>query len=251
MSLLEVVMAIVILLMILVPISYVLTNSITQSANARQRTTALGLAEQTIETLNNQGPPVVNGVPAVGVWSTPATQTLTNGTYHVSDAFYWASINGVDNLCTSPTVPQALDVSVKVTWGSYTYTTSPSNFISDPSETVTDATLLDYPPSSVPTNGFLTVQIEGDPSGTGNPEPADVFAMTWGGINGRVPNVPITATLGGTTYTGYPDGNGCAVMEVPPTSGTPYTVQVGPETLNFGIRRQRGHRHEHHHHGIG
>ncbi len=50
-----------------------------------------------------------------------------------------------------------------------------------------------------------------------------MFGMAWGGINGRVPNVPITATLAGTTYTGYPDGNGCAVMEVPPTSGTPYT----------------------------
>ena len=99
-TLLEVVMAIVILLLVLIPISYVLTDSISQSANARQRTSALGLAEQTIETLNNQGPPVVNGVPSVGVWSSPVTQTLTNGTYHISDAFYWASINGVDNLCT-------------------------------------------------------------------------------------------------------------------------------------------------------
>ena len=218
-SLLEVVIAIFLLLLVLVPVSYILTNTITQSANAREKTTALGIAEQWVETLNNQGPPAnAQGLPNVGNAIAEGTQTASNVPYTVSAVFNWATVNGVLDLCTSGTVPQVLGLQVTVTWG--------------PSNSVTDTTLVNYPPASVPTNGFIAVQLYGDPSGVGNPEPADATGLSWGGPSGRVTKVPVTATVAGTTYTTHPDTNGCAFMEVPPSpSGTPYAVQVGPETL--------------------
>ena len=225
-SLLEVVIAIFLLLLVLVPVSYILANTITQSANAREKTTALGIAEQWVETLNNQGPPAnAQGLPNVGNAISEGTQTASNVPYKVSAVFNWATVNGVLDLCTSGTVPQVLGLQVTVTWG--------------PSNSVTDTTLIDYPPASVPTNGFIAVQLYGDPSGVGNPEPADVSGVSWGGPSGRVTKVPVTATLAGTTYTTHPDTNGCAFMEVPPSpSGTPYTVQVGPETLTTAFAVQ-------------
>jgi len=212
--------AIVALLIVLVPTSYVLMNATTQSGQARQKTTALDIAEQWIETLNNEGPPLISGtqLPNVGNAISEGTQTTSNGTYSISATFEWASINGTVNLCTSGTIPQVLELQVTVSWNN--------------NNNITDTTLLNYPPASVPTYGFLAIQLEGDPSGVGNPEPADAAGVAWGGAGGRVTDVPVTASLGGENYTTKPDANGCAFMELPPTSGTSYTVTIGPETLS-------------------
>jgi hypothetical protein len=215
-----VVVAIVALLTVLVPTSYVLMNATTQSGQARQKTTALDIAEQWIETLNNQGPPLISGtqLPNVGNAISEGSQTTSNGTYSVSAIFEWATINGTVDLCSSGTIPQVLELQVTVSW--------------QDNNSITDTTLLNYPPASVPSYGFLAIQLEGDPSGVGNPEPADAAGVAWGGAGGRVTDVTVTASLAGTNYTTKPDANGCAFMELPPTSGTPYTVSVGPETLS-------------------
>lgn len=204
------------LLLVLIPVSYVLVSSLTQAAGARTRTTALSVAEQWIETLNTQGPPNGSqGLPKVGIPISEGTQREAGVTYGVSALFNWATVNGTLDLCRSGVIPQVLNLTVTVSWNG--------------GHSLNDSTIIDYPPASVPVDGFIGVQIEGDPSGATNPEPVDASGRTWGGPNGRVTDVLVTATPsgGGTAYTAYADNTGCAFMETPPGN---YTVQVGPAT---------------------
>ena len=91
MGLLEVVLAISLLLLIIVPMSYLFTNVIAQAASARQQVTAIGLADSMLEQLNYQGPPNdSNGQPIVGSAVDQTTVTVSGVTYHESALFSWS-----------------------------------------------------------------------------------------------------------------------------------------------------------------
>jgi len=230
-SVVEVVLAFAILLLVLVPVSYVLMNAISQSGGAVQKTAALSIAEQYIECFNNNGPPVnANNLPNVGqpiqllsnspsaCLAGPGYVTTEGGVgYKASATFNWTN-NGSGNpdLCASGSPPQSMDLTVTISWSS--------------SNSVTDTTVLNFPPPSVPAYGFLGVQINGDPAGS---PPADTQGVTWGGqadlTHSRVSTVLITATetfSPFTVFTQYADGNGCAFMEVPPGA---YNLTIGPD----------------------
>ncbi len=213
-SLIEVVLSITILLLVLVPVSYVLNSVLLDAGSAVSQTAALSVAEGAIENLNNSGPPSnADGTPQVGVNLNEGTKTESSVVYSITARFDWADIPANANLCTAGTIPQVVSLLVTVTWGS--------------GNTVTDSAILNYPPASVPTNGFIAQQINGDPAG--NPGTNDVSGNTWGGAGGRVTGVPVTFTpQTGTPITIDADTNGCAFLQVPPstTAGT-YTVSVG------------------------
>jgi hypothetical protein len=220
-SLIEVVLSITILLLVLVPVSYVLNSVLLDAGSAVSQTAALSVAEGAIENLNNSGPPSnADGTPQVGVNLNEGTKTEAAVTYSVSARFDWATIPASANLCTAGTIPQVVSLLVTVTWGS--------------DNTVTDSAILNYPPASVPTNGFIAQQINGDPAG--NPGTQDATGNTWGGAGGRVTGVPVTFTpQTGSPITIDADTNGCAFLQVPPTllngvndAGT-YTVTIGPD----------------------
>ena len=159
-GLIEVVIAITIMLLVLVPVCYLLVNVISDTGGAVQKTAALSIAEQWIETLNSQGaPPVdppVNNTPEVNTNIPEGTQSEGNITYTVSAYFQWADLSPgltTPDLCTSTTLPQVLALTVTVTW-------------SGGSGSVTDSTILDFPPPALPTDGFIAIQLEGDPAGS-------------------------------------------------------------------------------------
>lgn len=211
-SLVEVMIAFVILLIVLVPIASVLTNSISQAASSRERLTALSVAEQYIEILNNSGPHLATGQPVVDTTVVEtATPLVRSGVaYTVDSRFSWAAAHGKNpDLCTSGSAPKVMAVRVTVHWSHTTHE-------------VTDSTIVNYPPAGLPTKGFLAVDVVGDPA-SGPPADQGVGWTT------RVKTVPVTVqtppapALPTYTTTVYPDGYGCVFLQVAP--GT-YSVAV-------------------------
>ncbi len=213
-TLIEIIVAFTILLIVLVPVASLLSNSIGQAASARQRLTALSLAEQYLELLNNTpfGPSTVNRTPTIPALPKIATPTpilqkagvvRSSVAYDVYAEFNWASAGGkTPDLCTSGLTPKVIDLQVTVRWSHAT-------------QRVTDTTVINYPPSGLEPYGFLAVQVNGDPAGG---PPADASGSSW---SSRVQTVPVklqslTATTGSTTRTVGPNSYGCAFEEVPP-----------------------------------
>ncbi len=209
----ECIVAMVVLLGVLIPTAYLFTNVLGQSAIARQRITALSLAEQIIENLNNSGPPTdTNNQPEVGTTLSGSTicsdmtSACSNGTatlsgivYTATAIFNWTDASGgTPDFCTSGTSP-VLGLQVKVTWGS--------------GQSITDQAILNFPPSGDITNGYLAIQVSGETAGT----PPN-------GVAG-VP-VEVSGSALSTPYSLTPSSDGCTFLQVPP--GT-YTVQVGPD----------------------
>ncbi len=248
MGLVEIIIAFAILMIVLVPISYLLTNSLTSAGQARAKVAALSVAEKWLEALDNSGPTYVDTIPVVGTAihepktpaaSTTATTPTTSQptTHYTTDAgtkyfatgyFYWTTPNrsthGSPDVCTADTVPDTLELTVRVRWGD-----SSANVISD-------TTLTAFPPAGLPKSGFIGVQIESSPyHPTDLSDPVSDDDTPWGGGGAtRVHDVPvtitpITATIPSTitTTTIYPSTNGCAFIERPPGQ---YEVSVGPET---------------------
>ncbi len=198
----------VVLLTVLIPTAYLFTNVLGQSATARQRITALSLAEQIIENLNNSGPPTdSNNEPEVGTTLSEGTKTLSGIPYTASAIFRWTDASGgTPDFCNSGTSP-VLGLQVTVTWGG--------------NQSVTDQAILNFPASGTISNGYLAVQVDGDPVGS---PPNDASGVAW---SSRVKNVPVEVSGSSLTtpYSLTPDSNGCVFLAVVP--GT-YTVQVGP-----------------------
>jgi type II secretory pathway pseudopilin PulG len=233
-TLVEVLIAFLILTIILVPIATLLANAIGQAATSRERLTALGIAESCIETLNNEGPPLSQGVPETGVLllanntglgvkaTTPtALPTSCMGTagsvkkstiaYTVYAEFNWSTAEGDHpDLCTSGAVPSVLDLQVTVDWLK--------------TRKITDTTVINYPPGGILTIGFLAIQVNGD-------QVTDAKGRSWAK---RVQSVPTTITNAGTTpsfsATVYPDDYGCVFEAVPPGKFNVSLGQPAPGT---------------------
>lgn len=213
-SVIEVVVAFVVLMIVLVPLTTLLGTVLGQAASARQRLTALSIAEQYVELLANSKPPLnTSGIPITGTWIKEKTGLVRSSVpYDVGARLTWTSAGASTvDLCTSGAAPDVLELEVRVTWPR--------------GGAVTDTTVIDYPPAGLPTNGFVAVVVQGDPAT--NP-PANKNGQSW---STRVQAVPVTvATSTGPspyTVTAYPDQYGCVFEEVPP--GT-YTVSVADPT---------------------
>jgi hypothetical protein len=209
-GLLECIVAMVALLVVLIPTSYVFTNVLSQAASARQRITALSVAEQWIETLNNQGPPSdTNNQPEVGTAISEPSSVLSGITYKVSAEFNWTdATGGTPDFCSSDTSP-VLGLQVTVSWVG--------------GQTITDQAILNFPASGNLTNGYLAIQVNGDPA---SGPPNDVFSSPW---STRVQTVPVQVSGSNLTtpYSLKPGSDGCVFLQLAP--GT-YSVQVGPNS---------------------
>ncbi len=238
MTIIELVIAFAILMVVLIPVAMLLSNTIGQAASARERLTALSLAEQYIEKLNNT-PVLAATATAHTALETTANHTLpkTNVTVHVGSTrrstvmyaiyarFTWAlHENSTPDLCASGTAPTLLDLKVTAEWGR-----TPKK--------ISDTTLINFPATGILTEGFLAVNVAGNPV-TG--PPSDAGGHAW---STRVQAVPVTITPDATVTTGfaaitrYPNQYGCVFQEVPPGK---YTVSVAdpstgtPAGTNFG-----------------
>jgi len=214
-GMIDCIVAMVILLAVLIPTGYLFTNVLSNAASARQRITALSVAEQWIETLNNQGPPAdTNNQPEVGTTLSEGTTVLSGISYKVSAIFKWTDASGgTPDFCNTNTSP-VLGLQVAVSWVG--------------NQSITDQAILNFPASGNLTNGYLAIQVNGDPAYSAGPPvvtaPTDVFSNPW--IT-RVKTVPVQVS-GATLTTPYslnPDATGCTFLQLAP--GT-YSVQVGP-----------------------
>jgi len=207
---LECIVAMVVLLGVLLPTGYLFTNVLSQSASSRQRITALSVAEQWIETLDTEGPPSdTNNQPEVGTTLSEPSSTLSGITYTVSVLFYWTDATGghpAPDFCTSNTSP-VLGLEVTVSWVGR--------------QSITDQAILNFPASGNLTNGYLAIQVNGDPAGS---PPSDVYSVPW---STRVQTIPVQVSGSNLNapYSLLPASTGCTFLQLAP--GT-YTVQVGP-----------------------
>jgi Tfp pilus assembly protein PilV len=230
-TLVEVLIASVVLLVVMIPMGILLTSVASASASARQREAALQLADSWVEILANSQPPTgANGAvgqvtvtPPVAPAGTQApSSTLAGTTYTVSASYSLNLVNDVNgkqsDLCSageppSPSHPGVIQVKVTVYWDGG-------------GQQLSVTTEINYPKPGLQTEGFLAVNV-------GNDGENDV--------NGNIPEnrllaLPVTITqLSGTPslapFTVAPDANGCIFVQVPvgsydvsvaqPTEGTP------------------------------
>ena len=215
-TLVEVMVAFVVLLIVMIPFSYTLIAQVQSSVISKQRLTAIGLAETWVETLSNTTPPSNSlGGPAVGVFAppvisgSPAQVTVAGSTYSSDVEYSWAASGPAPDLCQSG-VPQVLDLQVNVYWDGTRHF-------------VTDNALIDYPTHGVQTLGFLAVQLTNSSTITDN----------YGNLYPtRVQSVPVTIVGPSpaiSSITLYPDSNGCVFTEANPGA---YTVAVSDPTPN-------------------
>jgi hypothetical protein len=221
-SLIEVMVAFVVLMVVMVPLAYMLVAQVDSAAMSKQRLTAIGLAETWAETLSNSTPPASSlGGPNVQVPGPPtvsgsqiASQVVAGSTYSFTVEYAWDALNGAPDLCLSG-IPQVLDLQIWVYWDGKRHV-------------VTDNTLINYPTHGVQTLGFIAVQLTN--SATVNDNNGNPYST-------RVQSVPVTITTITTIPAQnplptpvvlYPDQNGCVFTEATP--GT-YTVSVANPTL--------------------
>jgi hypothetical protein len=206
------VLAILVLMIAMIPVSNLLTNVLTQTGSSRERLSALSYAESVIESLNNNGPPISNNQPNVPSTQAEGSKTLQGISYSASAKFTWSNPGGGSpNLCTSGLVP-IINLTVTVTWGA--------------SQTVTDTTDLYYPPSGIQTYGYLGVQVSGSSVAPALPA-NDTAGNTWASrLNAMtVTATPNPQTTPASTYTITPGSNGCAFLALPPANYTAVITQ--------------------------
>jgi hypothetical protein len=230
-TMVEVLVATIVLLITMIPIGILLTNVSSASASARQRQAALQLADSWVEILSNSQPPtggdgsVLTNVPQTPVapagTPTPPT-TLAGTTFAVTASYTENLVNdiGQSDLCSagqppSPSHPGVIQLKVTVTWNAG-------------AQKLSDTTEINYPKPGLQTEGFLAINLTNDGEVDVNGNQA----------SDRLESLPVTITqtsgspvLTPNPYTLHADQNGCIFAQVPvgtydvailqPTAGTP------------------------------
>jgi len=144
-GLIEIIVALTILMITIVPLGYLMTTVAKQSASARARIGALGVAEHLLEYYNNLA---LDG----GSFPTPGgadiNQTFPVGsiTYKTTVSMQWGQTGLDGNLCTVGSVPQIINVLATVMWGR--------------GNSVQESTVINPPYGLIsPSTGFLAVQV--------------------------------------------------------------------------------------------
>ena len=231
-SLVEVLIASIILLITMLPMGILLTTVSSASADARQRQAALQLADSWVEILSNSQPPTSTdpATPGSVLTNTPRTPVAPAGTrtppttlagtnFGVQAAYSETLANtvGQSDLCTagqppSPSHPGVIQLIVTVTWDA------------SGNHTLSVTTEINYPKPGLQTEGFLAINLTNNSQNvvTGNLASDRLRALP----------VIITQVSGATPLTPNPyvlhsDPNGCIFAQVP--VGT-YDIAIGQPT---------------------
>jgi Tfp pilus assembly protein PilV len=229
-----VIIALTILLITVLPLSYLLTSAVSSAANSRQRVAALQLADSWLEVLSNSTLPTTGGAIITNVPQNPASfpglsatttqlpkSTLAGTAFAVQANFTTQSVNnqGQSDLCSSgqppsPSHPAVILLHITVTWNRG-------------NNSVNDTTAVNYPKPGLQTQGFLAVQL----TNSGSP---DVYTPP-NQASDRLQAVPVSLhqdsqanpsdpPLSPNPLTLHADDNGCVFAQVPTGS---YTVSLG------------------------
>jgi hypothetical protein len=251
-TLVEVLIAIVILLITMLPMGILLTSATSASVSARQRQAALQLADSWVEILSNSQPPTgVDGtvltnqptapVAPAGTQAPPSTLAGTN--YTVTAAYAENLVNdvGQSDLCAagqppSSSHPGVILLRVTVYWSG-----------GQSEQQISVSTEINYPKPGLQTQGFLAINLtnDGETDVWGNSAATRLSALpvTVTEISGGSTESPTAPTLSPNPYTLFADPNGCIFAQVPvgtydvaiqqPTAGTPATFVGYPGTPQF------------------
>jgi Tfp pilus assembly protein PilV len=244
-SLVEVMVAFTILLITVLPLTYLLTSAVSSAANSRQRVAALQLADSWLEVLSNTTLPtnssgaIVTNTPTdpstfqgITATSTQIPKSPLAGTaFAVTAEFTTQSVSnqGQSDLCSSgqppsPSHPAVILLQVKVSWN-------------HGNNSVTDTTAVNYPQPGLQTQGFLAVQLSNsgslDVNGNNPSDRLQAVPVSLTETSQTNATDPWVASNSTHTLTLYPDENGCVFAQVPtgnysvavaqPSSGQPQT----------------------------
>lgn len=236
----EIIVALVLLLITMLPLGYLVTNEVHQAASAKDRLAALAVGEKWVEILSTaQDPPPSLQflgvdtdkplIPKLPTGVSVPTEVRGGTTFTIRSEYTWTTVQDphlipIPNLCTSGGA-QVLNLQVTVTWGRNVSAI----------QHITSTTVLNYPAPGIPQYGFYQLQMAG---ATGTPDQSNNPWSTSPPGVGRVQSIPVTFTpSSGTGVTIYPDQYGCIFAELLP--GT-YTVTVNnpapgtPPNTNYG-----------------
>ncbi|HEX7444606.1 MAG TPA: hypothetical protein VF320_12000, partial [Acidimicrobiales bacterium] len=233
MTLIEVLIASIILLLTMIPMGIFLTDVSAASTDARQRQAGLQLADSWVEILSNSQPPTgtsgsvltnVPQTPVAPVGTQTPSATLAGTSYTVTASYTENLVNSVgqSDLCTagqppSPSHPGVIQLKVTVTWAHGLHSLS-------------ETTEINYPKPGLQTEGFLAINLtnDGQVDVLGNQATDRLQALPV-----TITQVTGTPTLSPNPYTLYSDANGCIFAQVPvgtyniavnqPVDGTPPT----------------------------
>ncbi len=215
-GLIEVVIALALLMLIVLPMSYLLGTVLQQTGDARASVAAGLIAEQQLEeahsilsssmtagTSSVCTPPSGTG-PVLPCTIPQPPQTVQGFHYHINLYFDWY-VSGSTDVCTSGRVPQVVLAQVTVSWGPTLKSVSESSIVN-----------LPYIATN-PNDGFLAVQVDN---------------ASGGGTQG----VTVTATSTSPAYStvGVTDSSGCAFLTIPSASSPGYTVSLSPPASAAG-----------------
>jgi len=190
-GLLDVLIAMVVLIVVLVPTSYLADNVLANAATQRARVSAAELADQWLEKTSNATLATLQSELDKDVLLTPTPVVVGSLSFTVWSHLEWADTGTVQSLCKSGNPPQVIRATITVKWNSQQF--GETSIINPPYGTV------------VPGDGFLSIQIQG---ANAPAAPADTANLV---------NVVVTVTPQGGSATNYnPDSYGCVYLEEPP-----------------------------------
>ncbi len=174
-------MALTVLLITVLPLSYVLTSAMSSAANARQRSAALQLADSWLEVLSNSTLPTTGGVIITNVPQNPATfPGLSAATTQIPKSTLAGTPFVVHGELHHPVGQQPGPVGPLLERPAPEPLPSggdpaPDHGDLEPGRTtrVNETTAVNYPKPGLQTEGFLAVQL------TNSGEPRCLHAPTW------------------------------------------------------------------------
>ncbi len=184
-GLVEVVISLVVLMVALLPLDFLMTNIAKQSALARYRIAALGVAEHWLSYYNNLNLSAANFANLIGTTTQPPTK-IGSATYDSTVTMQWGQVGVNGDLCATGSVPQIINANVVVTWGR--------------GNSVQESTVINPPYGLItPGDGFIAIQVlkaDGSNQQIAPPgQPIDVSFSPSTGIVGTPPTV-VPATTG-------------------------------------------------------
>jgi type II secretory pathway pseudopilin PulG len=114
--LVEAMVAIVILLVVLVPATYLMDSAVQQSAQAREKVAATELAEQALEQLGNSSLSTLEGELDTSFFI--ANTTVAGVKYKTTGFLTWQGAGSAPDLCSSGSPPVSISATATVSWGS-------------------------------------------------------------------------------------------------------------------------------------
>jgi Tfp pilus assembly protein PilV len=158
-GLVDVLVAITVLMVVMLPAAYLIDSTVQQTASAREQVSATELAEQELETLNNE--PLTQLEAWLDQTVVQSTQTVAGQSYKVSTYLTWQGVGSEPDLCSSGSPPQSISASAIVSWGSAPINSLAEQSVIDPPYTQPSFTL-----STALTSGHVYTSITATTSQT-------------------------------------------------------------------------------------